>query len=230
MEIIDVAVIGGGQSGLAAAHALRRQRLVPVVLEASGRAAGSWPHYYDSLTLFSPARYSALPGMPFRGNPDRYPRRDEVVDYLLGYAAALDADIRTGARVVEVREAGGAYEITLDGGGRLAARAVVAATGSSGHPHRPELPGLAGFEGELLHAAEYATPGPFAGRRAVVVGAGNSAAQIAAELAERSRVHRAPAPGLPGARMAAQPLLQLAARCRARRGSGRPPPRPRTRT
>ncbi|MEU3206044.1 FAD-dependent oxidoreductase [Streptomyces cyaneofuscatus] len=72
MEPIDVAVIGGGQSGLATAHMLLRHGLRPVVLESSGCTAGSWPHYYDSLTLFSPARYSSLPGMPFPGaDPDR---------------------------------------------------------------------------------------------------------------------------------------------------------------
>lgn len=73
MEHVDVAVIGGGQSGLAAAYALARQGRAPVVLEASEQAAGSWPHYYGSLTLFSPARFSALPGVPFGGDPDRYP-------------------------------------------------------------------------------------------------------------------------------------------------------------
>ncbi|WP_432927758.1 FAD-dependent oxidoreductase [Microbispora sp. CA-135349] len=67
MDQIEVAVIGGGQSGLATANALRRQGLKPVVLEASKQPAGSWPRYYDSLTLFSPARYSSLPGMPFSG-------------------------------------------------------------------------------------------------------------------------------------------------------------------
>jgi len=78
-----VAVIGGGQSGLAAAHALIRAGLNPVVLEASGQPAGSWPRCYDGLTLFSPARYSSLPGLPFGGgDPDRYPHRDEVVTYL----------------------------------------------------------------------------------------------------------------------------------------------------
>lgn len=104
MEHVDVALIGGGQSGLATAHALIRQGLRPVVLEAPERAAGSWPRYYESLTLFSPARYSSLPGMPFGGGaPGRYPHRDEVIDYLTAYASRLDADIRTGHRVTEVR-------------------------------------------------------------------------------------------------------------------------------
>ncbi len=119
MEYVDVAVIGGGQSGLAAAHALLRHGLRPVVLEASDRTAGSWPRYYDSLTLFSPARYSSLPGIPFPGaDRDRHPPRDEVVAYLAAYAGRLDADIRTGRRVNSVRRTGSAYEVLLEGGGR----------------------------------------------------------------------------------------------------------------
>ncbi|WP_326793825.1 NAD(P)/FAD-dependent oxidoreductase (plasmid) [Streptomyces sp. NBC_00841] len=189
MEHVDVAVIGGGQSGLATAHALRQWGVEPVVLEASDRAAGSWPRYYDSLTLFSPARYSSLPGMPFPGaNPDRYPHRDEVADYLTAYAAGLDADIRTGRRVTAVRRADGGFEVELAGGGRVAARAVVAASGTFGRPHRPALPGLEGFTGTVLHTAEYRSPHRFAGQRVVVVGAGNSAVQIAAELASVARV------------------------------------------
>ncbi|WP_405929738.1 NAD(P)/FAD-dependent oxidoreductase [Streptomyces griseus] len=189
MEHIDVAVIGGGQSGLAAAHALLRRGLRPVVLEASGQAAGSWPRYYDSLTLFSPARYSSLPGVPFPGaDRDRYPHRDEVVAYLTAYADRLDADIRTGERVSSVRRAGSVFEVALEGGGRLGARAVVAASGTFGRPYRPALPGLAEFTGQVLHAADYRSPAPFAGGRLVVVGAGNSAVQIAAELAETARV------------------------------------------
>ncbi|MBD9733838.1 NAD(P)/FAD-dependent oxidoreductase [Streptomyces sp. H28] len=189
MEHVDVVVIGGGQSGLAAAHALLRRGLRPVVLEASDRAAGSWPRYYDSLTLFSPARYSSLPGMPFPGaDPDHYPHRDEVVAYLTAYANRLDAEIRTGHRVAAVHRTGDSFEVELEGGGWLSARAVVAASGSFGRPHRPALPGLEEFTGQVLHAADYRSPAPFDGRRVVVVGAGNSAVQIAAELAQAARV------------------------------------------
>ncbi|MEU7646319.1 flavin-containing monooxygenase [Streptomyces huasconensis] len=189
MERIDVAVMGGGQSGLAAAHALLRRGLRPVVLEASGRAAGSWPHYYDSLTLFSPARFNSLPGMPFPGaDRDRYPHRDEVVAYLSAYADRLDAEICTGCRVTAVRRTGGGFAVELKGGGRLFARAVVAASGTFGRPYRPVLPGLEEFAGQVLHAADYRSPAPFTGRRVVVVGAGNSAVQIAAELSRAAEV------------------------------------------
>ncbi|MCC9710613.1 NAD(P)/FAD-dependent oxidoreductase [Streptomyces sp. MNU76] len=188
MEHADVAVIGGGQSGLAAAHALRERGLEPVVLEASERAAGSWPRYYDSLTLFSPAQCSSLPGMPFGGAPDRYPHRDEVVAYLLRYAARLDADIRTRTRIHEVRSDGDGFTLSVEGGGQLSVPAVVAASGTFGRPCRPPLPGLEDFTGVVLHAADYRAPESFAGQRVVVVGAGNSAVQIAAELAVHARV------------------------------------------
>ncbi|MGW1785693.1 flavin-containing monooxygenase [Streptomyces sp. NPDC002143] len=200
MEQVDVAVIGGGQSGLAAAHALRRQGLRLVVLEASQQAAGSWPRYYDSLTLFSPARYRSLPGLPFGGDPDRHPHRDEVVAYLLRCADRLDAEIRTRTRVRDVLLEDGAFTLGLEGGGQLAARAVIAATGTFGRPYRPDLPGLAAYAGTLLHAADYRTPEPFAGQRVVVVGAGNSAVQIAVELAGRARVMLAARHPVPFAR------------------------------
>ncbi|MEV4836954.1 NAD(P)/FAD-dependent oxidoreductase [Nonomuraea sp. NPDC049486] len=188
-------IIGAGQSGLAAAHAALELGLRPVLLEASGRAAGSWPRYYDSLALFSPARYSSLPGLPFDGDPERYPRRDEVVVYLERYAAALverGAELRTGARVDAVRPTGEpdgtGFLVRLTGGEELAAPALVAASGSFGRPHRPALPGLGAFTGPVLHAADYRSPASLPGEHVIVVGVGNSAVQIAHELAAERRV------------------------------------------
>ncbi|SCG56472.1 putative flavoprotein involved in K+ transport [Micromonospora echinaurantiaca] len=179
-----VVIVGGGQSGLAAARAGLTAGLRPVVLHAGVEPVGSWPDYYDSLTLFSPARYSALPGLDFGGDPERYPSRDEVVAYLRRYAAGLDADVRTGVRVTAVRSRpDGGYLVHTDAGDELAAAGVVAASGSFGNPYLPVLPSQERYAGELCHVADYRRPDPYAGRRVVVVGAGNSAVQVAHELA-----------------------------------------------
>jgi putative flavoprotein involved in K+ transport len=188
VETHDALVIGGGQSGLAAARALRQAGTEPVILEAAEEPGGSWPHYYDSLALFSPARYSALPGLPFGGDPDRYPRRDEVTAYLRRYAARLNADIRTASRVTAVTADGPFLIARTASGTELRARAVIAATGSFSRPHLPSLPALEKFTGTLIHASQYRSPAPFEGKHVIVVGAGNSAVQIAAELAASSAV------------------------------------------
>jgi len=188
MTDVDALVIGGGQSGLAAAHALRQAGRAPVVLEAGAEPVGSWPSYYNSLTLFSPARFSALPGMAFPGDPEHYPHRDEVIDYLRGCAKNLDADIRTGHRVEQVRRDGKRFAAHVHDGETVTAPVVIAATGAFGRPCRPDLPGLESFTGTVLHAADYREPSRFAGRRIVVVGAANSAVQIGVELAGHARV------------------------------------------
>jgi putative flavoprotein involved in K+ transport len=151
----DVVVVGGGQSGLAAARALRAEGLAPIVLEAGAEPVGSWPHYYDSLKLFSPAAYSGFPGFPFRGDPERYPARSEVIDYRREYAATLGVDIRTVCRVSAVESAGNrGFLVTTDTGEAIQTAAVVAATGSFGSPHLPGLLGQHTFTGRLLHVAD----------------------------------------------------------------------------
>lgn len=188
MNDIDAIVIGGGQAGLAAAHALRQAGRAPLVLEAGEEPVGSWPSYYDSLTLFSPARYSALPGMAFPGDPEHYPHRDEVVEYLRRYAKDLDADIRTGHRVETVRADDTGFRVRLADDTELHSSILIAATGAFGRPYRPALPGLDSFTGTVLHATDYREPTPFAGQRVVVVGAANSAVQIGVELAGHATV------------------------------------------
>ena len=178
-----VAVIGAGQSGLAAARALLEHDMVPLILEAGDRPAGSWPCYYDSLRAFSPAGFSSLRGMPFPGQPDHYPTRDEVASYLERYAAALGVEIATGTRVVTVRQEGRQFVVVTADGRQLLASGVVAASGSFSSPYRPAFPGEESFTGRLLHVAGYRNPSAYAGQRVIVVGAGDSAAQVASELA-----------------------------------------------
>jgi putative flavoprotein involved in K+ transport len=184
----EVVVIGAGQSGLAAARALQARGISPVVLEAGDRAAGSWPRYYDSLQAFSPARFNSMPGMAFPGDPDRYPARDEIADYLDSYAAALGVQIHTGTRVAAVGKDDRDFVVVTADGRRLRAAGIVAASGSFASPYRPAFPGQDSFTGELTHVAGYRNPAPYAGKRVVVVGAGDSAAQVANELAPVARV------------------------------------------
>ena len=184
----EVVVIGAGQSGLAAAHALQARGVSPVVLEAGDRAAGSWPCYYDSLRAFSPAGFNAMPGMPFPGDSDRYPARDEVADYLESYAAALAVEIRTGTRVATVSEDDHEFVVVTADGRRLRAAGIVAASGSFSSPYRPAFPGQESFTGEITHVASYRNPAGYAGKRIIVVGAGDSAAQVANELAPLAQV------------------------------------------
>ncbi|MGW8439275.1 flavin-containing monooxygenase [Nocardiopsis sp. NPDC055879] len=188
MEEVPLAVIGAGQAGLATAWAANRHGVRPLVLEAADRPGGSWPHYYDSLTLFSPARFSALPGHALPGDPEHYPLRDEVVDYLRDYASRLEADLRYGWSVESIERDGGGFVLTTADGSRVRSSVVVAATGGFTRPHRPSLPGLEDFTGTVLHTAQYRISDPFTDQRVVVVGGGNSGVQIAAELAEVARV------------------------------------------
>ena len=183
MEHADVVIIGAGQAGLASAHEARRAGLDAVVLEAAEQPGGSWPQHYDSLKLFSPARYSELPGKRFPGDADRYPTRDEIVAYLRDYATRFEQAIRVGERVETVDPDDGGFVTSTSSGLEVSSRLVIAATGAFQAPHRPALPGLEAFTGTVLHSSEYRDPREFEDQRIVVVGAGNSAVQIAADLA-----------------------------------------------
>ena len=178
-------IVGGGQSGLAAARAGRDRGWDPVVLEAGAEPVGSWPAYYDSLQLFSPRRFSSFPGYEFPGAEDGYPGRDEVVDYLRGYASWLGVDIRTDSRVADVTlDSAGAFTVHLTNGDAVSADVVIAASGSFANPHIPQVAGREEFSGQVLPVAAYRSPEPFAGQRVLVVGAGNSAVQVGYELAQ----------------------------------------------
>ncbi|TDZ44332.1 putative oxidoreductase CzcO [Mycobacteroides franklinii] len=187
-QMCDAVVIGAGQSGLAAGKALLDRGLHPILLEADNGLGGAWKHYYDSLALFSPARYSGMVGMPFPGDPDRYPVRDEVIAYLRDYATRLDAEIRSECRVVRVGADVHGYSVLTDDGDVLVSPILIVATGTYGNPYVPPVSGAESFSGRQLHAGQYRAAAPFAGERVVVVGAGNSAVQIAVELAETAAV------------------------------------------
>jgi len=181
MPVVDVVVIGGGQAGLATGYHLRRTGLSHVILDAQEEPGGAWRHAWESLRLFSPALFSSLPGWPMEGGPDHYPTRDEAVDYLGRYEERYALPVLRPVRVDAVRREGAHLVVEADRGVWRAA-AVVSATGSWEAPYVPEYPGRERYGGVQLHSARYRNPEPFVGKRVLVVGGGNSGAQILAEL------------------------------------------------
>jgi putative flavoprotein involved in K+ transport len=192
-----VVVVGGGQAGLATGFYLRRAGLVPgedfLILDVGPGPGGAWAHMWPGLRLFSPSSFSSLPGwmMPAYGGrggagaePDGYPPRSHVVDYLTRYEQRYGLVVRHGVTVSAVTRdpAGGSGFAVDSSAGSFAARTVVSATGTWSRPFWPVYPGAERFAGRQLHAVGYRRPDDFAGRRVAVVGGGNSAAQILAEI------------------------------------------------
>ena len=178
-------VIGGGQAALAVGYYLRRRTdLSFVILDSEDGPGGAWRHGWDSLRGFSPARYSSLPGRLMPGGEDKYPTRDEVVNYLADYEKRYELPVRRPVRVGGIHREEGRLAVKV-GRVRLPVRAVVSATGTWQRPYVPHYPGRGIYRGEQTHSAHYERPKPYAGKRVLVVGSGNSGAQI---LAEVSRV------------------------------------------
>lgn len=180
----DTLVIGAGQAGLANGYHLQKTPLKFLIVEASEQSAGSWPSYYDSLKLFSPARYSSLPGRPFPGDPSSYPVRDEVIEYLTSYAHHFQLPVVTGERVVKLEQDADRFSVSTQTGKLYRAHSVIVATGSFHYPHLPQLPGQTTYQGQILHSAHYRNPQAFKDQRVLVVGSRNSAVQVAYELAQ----------------------------------------------
>ncbi|HST58458.1 MAG TPA: NAD(P)-binding domain-containing protein, partial [Longimicrobium sp.] len=179
----EVVVIGGGQAGLAMGFYLRRTDLSWIILDDQPRPGGAWQRTWDGLRLFSSARFSSLPGWLMPGGTDEYPTRDEAIDYLTQYEARYGFSIERPVHVRAVTREAGRFRIDTDGGA-WTADAVVSATGSWAYPILPEIPGRESFRGVQMHSAEYRSPAELAGRRVVIVGGGNSGAQILAEVSQ----------------------------------------------
>ncbi|MFI5642256.1 ArsO family NAD(P)H-dependent flavin-containing monooxygenase [Streptomyces goshikiensis] len=178
-----VVVIGGGQAGLAAGYHLRRLGLDHVILDAAAAPGGAWQHTWESLRLFSPAQYSSLPGrlMPVQEG-QVYPDAAHVVNYLAHYEKRYELPVQRGVWVSAVHRDGTFLRVETENG-EWRARTVVSATGTWTRPFLPAVPGRRQFTGRQLHTVQYKSPTDFAGQRVIVVGGGNSGAQIAADLA-----------------------------------------------
>ncbi|MEV7201949.1 flavin-containing monooxygenase [Streptomyces griseoluteus] len=179
-----VYVVGAGPGGLAVAYALRARGVRAMVLEKSDRVGASWRRHYDRLRLHTTRRLSALPGLVIPRRFGRWVARDDVVRYLEKYAEHHELEIVTGVEVFRVEKAadGAGWLLHASGGRELTGAAVVVATGHNHTPRLPEWPGAEGYEGELLHASSYRNPKPYEGRDVLVVGVGNTGAEIAVDL------------------------------------------------
>ena len=184
----EVIVVGGGQAGLAIGYFLARQGRRFTILEAAAEPAGAWRARWDSLRLFTPVRYDSLPGMPFPGDPDTYPRRDDVGAYLTDYAREFALPVELNRRVRAVRQAGGGYHVDVEDR-TYEAEQVVIATGPFQVPFVPPISDRLAPEIVQLHSAGYRSPVGLPPGPALVVGGGNTGFQIAAELAGTREVH-----------------------------------------
>jgi putative flavoprotein involved in K+ transport len=176
----DVAIIGGGQAGLAVGHFLARQQRSFVILDAQARVGDAWRTRWDGLRLFTPGRLNSLPGAPFPGDPHGFPTKDEVADYLEAYATTFDLPIRTGVRVTDVWPADDArgFRIVTDDGEYEAAQVVVA-TGAYDRPRVPDFASDLHAGITQLHSSEFRNTSQLREGTVFVVGASNSGAEIA---------------------------------------------------
>jgi putative flavoprotein involved in K+ transport len=203
-EHVDTVIIGGGQAGLSTGYHLARRGLSFVILDANERIGDAWRKRWDSLRVFTPARYSGLPGWPFPAAAWSFPTKEEVADYLEAYAARFDLPVRTGVRVDGLSREAGRYVVAA-GDRRFEAEQVVVASGAYQRPRVPAFaaeldPGLV-----QLHSSEYRDPSQLQDGSVLVVGAANSGAEIALEVSSGHRTwlsgrHPGQEPFRPGGR------------------------------
>jgi putative flavoprotein involved in K+ transport len=183
----DVVVIGGGQAGLSVGHFLKRTGLRFLIVDASERIGDVWRRRWDSLRLFTPAKFDGLPGMRFPAPANSFPTKDQMADYLEAYAARFELPVRTSTRVNRLSRAGDGYLIETDRGAIEAAQVVVAMASYQ----TPRIPAFAReLRGDIiqLHAKDYRNPSQLRDGGVLIAGAGNSGAEIALDLARGHEV------------------------------------------
>jgi putative flavoprotein involved in K+ transport len=194
---IQTVVIGGGQAGLSAGYHLKRQNVPFVILDANERIGDAWRKRWDSLRLFTPAKYDGLAGMKFPAPANSFPTKDEMGDYLESYASRFDLPVLTGARVDRLSRQGDLYLVKA-GDLRFEAENVVVAVGHYQIPKRPDFAPELDTEILQMHSSQYRSPSQLLEGGALVVGIGNSGAEIAYEV---SRTHRTWLSGKPTAQL-----------------------------
>lgn len=181
---IDVLIVGAGQSGLALGYYLRKSGLSFVILEANNRVGDNWRRHYDSLEIFSSRDYDALPGVPLPGDPEGYPDKNEFAAYLENYVSYLSLPVQTNTRVERIEKTG-IYFTVVTNCGILTARRVVIAGGVFQKPVTPKCAELLTLAVYQVHSSAYKNPMQLPVGSVLVVGSGNSGAQITVELVGR---------------------------------------------
>lgn len=184
MSATDILVIGAGPAGLAVSACLRDRGVEHTLIERERDVASSWRRHYTRLHLHTVKQYSALPGMPWPTTVPKYPSREQVVTYLTRYAAERAVAPTLGVEVKRIEREGDRFVVRTNAD-VIRPRFVVVATGYNGVPNRPQVPGMESFGGPVVHSRDYRDPAPFKGLRTLVVGCGNSGAEIALDLAEQ---------------------------------------------
>ena len=184
----DTVVIGGGQAGLAMGYHLRQRHRDFVILDAGERVGEAWRKRWDSLRLFSPAAFSALPGMPFPAPGNYLPSKDEIADYLEEYASRFDLPVRLGQPVRSVSRSGDTFAVYV-GDAEYRADNVVVATGPYSTPRLPAFAQHLDPARTQLHSSAYRHPDQMPPGEVLVVGAGNSGAEISLDLSATHRVY-----------------------------------------
>jgi putative flavoprotein involved in K+ transport len=186
VERVNTVVVGGGQAGLSVGYHLKRLGVPFVILDASQRTGDVWRHRWDSLRLFTPAQFAGLDGMPFPAPPFSFPTKDEMADYLETYARTFALPVRLGVRVERVSRQGTRF-LLVAGDLRFEADNVIVAMGNFQRPSTPAFAAELDPEIRQLHSIDYRHPGQLRDGGVLIVGAGNSGAEIAFELARASR-------------------------------------------
>ena len=184
IETADVVIVGGGAAGLSAAGALKKRGHDPVILEQDERVGARWARRYERLHLHTIRRFSGLAHYGIPANYPRYVHKDLFARYLKEYAERLRLDVRLGARVDGVRPDDGLWRLASEHG-EWRARTVIIATGRHNEKTLPRWSGLEEFRGRVVHSDDYRSGNEFVGERALVVGIGNSGAEIATDLVEQ---------------------------------------------
>lgn len=181
-ERVHTVIIGAGQAGLSVGHHLARRNVPFVILERNDRVGDTWRRRWDSLRLFTPARFDGLDGMPFPAAAHAFPTKNEMADYLEAYAARFELPVRTGVQVDRLSKEGGRYVVTA-GARRFEAEHVVVAMATYQEPRIPAFARELAADVVQLHSREYRSRSQLRPGGVLVVGAGNSGAEIALELA-----------------------------------------------